>query len=104
MKRIVKKSLNNPLALALLSLGAMALTVLLGDVNLGWLKLHYLFEIIASFYVGVWIRQMKMPNVFSLAFSICPAYTAMGMDSPFWVGLVLVGYPFLFGFYYEGVV
>ena len=102
MNRIVKKIQSDPLALALLSLGAMAMAILLGDVSWGWFKLHYLFEIIASFYFGVWISKMKMPSILGLAFTMSPASTAMGMGAPFWIGLILVGYPFALGFFMKG--
>jgi hypothetical protein len=68
------------------------------DYSFGPLKLHYLFEIAGSFFLGLTFSKLRMPDFFGLTYSVLPAYISLARGSPFWVGLILVGYPFLLGF------
>jgi hypothetical protein len=69
------------------------------DYSFGPLKLHYFFEILGSFFLGVTFSKLRMPDFFGLTCSVLSACISLSRGSPFWVGLVLVGYPFLLGFF-----
>jgi hypothetical protein len=91
-------TLKHCLALTILALGLMFAVAFLCDYTFGPLKLHYVFEIAGSFFLGLTIAKMRMPNFLSLIYSVLPACISVNFQKPFWVGLVLVGYPFLLGY------
>jgi hypothetical protein len=90
-------TLKHCLALTILALGLMFAVAFLCDNTYGPLKLHYVFEIVGSFFLGVTLSKLKIPNFFGLAYSMLPACISINFQKPFWVGLILVGYPFLLG-------
>jgi hypothetical protein len=57
-------TLKHCLALTILALGLMFAVAFLCDYTFGPLKLHYVFEIAGSFFLGLTIAKMRMPDFF----------------------------------------